>query len=53
MCSKERSVEIFLTEKDHPSEPQGWTCLVDGQLVGFGFRSRGKAESNAFLYVAK
>jgi len=27
--------------------------LVDGQLVGFGFRSRGKAESNAFLYVEK
>jgi hypothetical protein len=32
-----RSVEIFLTKKVHLFEPQGWTCLVDGQLVGFGF----------------
>jgi hypothetical protein len=34
---KERSVEIFLTEKDHPSEPQGWTCLLTGNWWGLGF----------------
>jgi hypothetical protein len=45
------SVEIFVTKKAQRFEPQGWTCLVDGQLVGFGFRSRRKAQGNAFLYL--
>jgi hypothetical protein len=46
---KGRTVDIFLTKKSTLFEPQGWTCLVDRQLVGFGFRSREKAKSNAFL----
>jgi hypothetical protein len=46
-----RRVEIFRTEKSGPFEAEGWTCLVDGELVGFGFRNREKAESNALSYV--
>jgi hypothetical protein len=46
-----RSVELFATKKSGLFEPEGWTCMVDGQLVGFGFRSLGKAKSNAYLYT--
>jgi hypothetical protein len=49
--SKGPSVELFLTKNSRFFEPEKWTCLVDRQLVGFGFRSRQKARSNAFLYV--
>ena len=44
-------VELFVTEKSGLFGPKGWTCMVDGELVGFGFRSRRKAWSNAFLYT--
>jgi hypothetical protein len=47
------NVEVFLNKKAHLFEPQGWTCLVDGQLVGFGFRSRLEAKGNALLYIQK
>jgi len=43
-------VELFETEKSSLG-PKGWTCMVDGELVGFGIRSRGKAWTNAFLYT--